>query len=223
MPSWVKVQKNHIYLISLCLHEQFGDTIVDGWPQLECNFNVFADMILPYGSHCIDMTTSARTYQRHYRFTGTWFSCFATYDWLRAHMHLHCDFMIATSTTNTWWSCRSSWVNLACLRKKICHQNTMSMRWKVWKFKDEDLKKLRTPLKFWSATMFEAAVQNFGPLHNFEPPTVIADAVPRATHVFSLASVGHVTSHMVSHMVQNAQCRLPYWKILTVNNLAKVF
>ena len=26
------------------------------------------------------------------------------------------------------------------LRKKICHQNTLSMSWKVCKFKDEDLK-----------------------------------------------------------------------------------
>ena len=34
--------------IFVCLHEQVGDTIVDGWPQFECNFNVFADMILPY-------------------------------------------------------------------------------------------------------------------------------------------------------------------------------
>ena len=30
------------YLVSSCLHEQVGDTIVDGWPQFECNFNVFA-------------------------------------------------------------------------------------------------------------------------------------------------------------------------------------
>ena len=82
--------------------------------------------------------------------------------------------------------------------------------------------RLRTTLKFWSATMFEAAVQNFGPVQNFEPPTVIADAVPRATHIFSLASVGHVTGHMVSHMVPISRCRPPYWKIRTVNNLATV-
>ena len=61
--------------------------------------------------------------------------------------------------------------------------------------------------------MFEAAVQNFGPVHNFEPPTVIADAVSQAARVFSLASVGHVTGHMVSHMVpmpaailENSRC-----------------
>ena len=81
----------------------------------------------------------------------------------------------------------------------------------------------RTTLKFWSATMFGAAARNFGPVHKFELPTVIADSVPRANRVFSLASVGHVTDHMVSHMVPMALCRPPYWKIFTVNNLATVF
>ena len=36
--------------------------------------------------------------------------------------------------------------------------------------------------------MFGAAARNFGPVHKFELPTVIADSVPRATRVFSLAS-----------------------------------
>ena len=81
----------------------------------------------------------------------------------------------------------------------------------------------RATLKFWSATMFGAAARNFGPVHKFELPTVIADSVPRATRVFSLASVGHVTGHMVSHMVPMARCRPPHWKIFTVNNLATVF
>ena len=35
-----------------------GDTIVDGWPQFECNFNVFVDMILSHVSHYIDITAS---------------------------------------------------------------------------------------------------------------------------------------------------------------------
>ena len=83
--------------------------------------------------------------------------------------------------------------------------------------------RLRPLLKFWSSTMFGAAARNFGPLHNFELPTVIADSVPRANRVFSLAPVGHVTGHMVSHMVPIARCRPPYWKIFTVNNLATVF
>ena len=78
-------------------------------------------------------------------------------------------------------------------------------------------------LKFWSATMFGAAARNFGPVHKFELPTVIADSVPQATRIFSLISVGHVTGHMVSHMVPMARCRPPYWKIFTVNNLATVF
>ena len=72
--------------------------------------------------------------------TRMWLSCFATCDWLRTLVHLHCEVMITTSTTKTWWSCRSLGVDLLCLRKKTCHQNTMLMRWKVCKFKDEDLK-----------------------------------------------------------------------------------
>ena len=92
----------------------------------------------------------------------------------------------------------------------LCHSVIALSRW-------------RTTLKFWSATMFGAAARNFGPVHKFELPTVIADSVPRATRVFSLASVGHVTGHMVSYMVPNARCRPPYWKIFTVNNLATVF
>ena len=55
------------------------------------------------------------------------------------------------------------------------------------------------------------------------PDIGIADSVSRATHVFSLASVGHVTGHRVSHIVPIARCRPPYWKIFTVNNLATVF
>ena len=61
----------------------------------------------------------------------------------------------------------------------------------------------RTTLKFWSATTFGAVARNFGLVHKFELPTVIADSVPRATRVFSLASVGHVTGHMVSHMTSS--------------------
>ena len=79
----------------------------------------------------------------------------------------------------------------------------------------------RTTLKFWSATMFGAAARNFGPVHKFELPTVIADSVPRATRVFSLASVGHVTGHMVSHMVpmpaailENFHCEQPCYGFL---------
>ena len=62
--------------------------------------------------------------------TNTWLSFFATCDWLRTLVHLHCDVMITTSTTKTWWSCWSLGVDLPCLRKKICHQKTTWMRWK---------------------------------------------------------------------------------------------
>ena len=34
--------------------------------------------------------------------TGTWLSCFARCDWLKAVMHLHCDVMTTTSTTKPW-------------------------------------------------------------------------------------------------------------------------
>ena len=57
-------------------------------------FNVFANMILPYGSHCIDMTASPEPINS---VVGTWLSCFAMCDWLRALVHLHCDVMITTS------------------------------------------------------------------------------------------------------------------------------
>ena len=126
-------KKNCTYQLYLCL----GDTIVDGWPQFECSFDIFADMILPYGSHCIDMTASPEPINS---VTGTRLSCFATSDWLRALVHLHCDVMITASATKTWWSCRSLGVDYPCLRKKICLQNTMLMRWKICEFKDEDLK-----------------------------------------------------------------------------------
>ena len=46
-------KKKCTYLLSYRLHEQVGDTIVDGWHRFEYNFNVFADMILLYGSHSI--------------------------------------------------------------------------------------------------------------------------------------------------------------------------
>ena len=42
--------------------------------------------------------------------------------------------------------------------------------------------RLRTTLKFWSATMFWTAARNFGPVHKFELPTVIADSVPPPCH-----------------------------------------
>ena len=46
--------------------------------------------------------------------------------------------------------------------------------------RDSVLSRSRTTLKYWSATMFGAAARNFGPVHKFELPTVIADGVPRA-------------------------------------------
>ena len=95
-------KKNCTYLVYLCLREQVGDMIVNGWPQFECNLNVFVDMILPYGSHCINMTASPEPINGA---TGAWLSCLATCEWLRALMRLHYDVMISMSTSKTWWSC----------------------------------------------------------------------------------------------------------------------
>ena len=58
------------------------------------------------------------------------------------------------STTKTWWSCRSLGVDSPCLGKKICHQNTMLMRWKVCNFKDEDLKILGREDSSWNSAPF---------------------------------------------------------------------
>ena len=71
--------------------------------------------------------------------TGTRLSCFATCDCLRALVHLHCDVMITTLTTKNMVLLPIVGVDLPCWRKKIYHQNTMIMRWKLYKFKDEDL------------------------------------------------------------------------------------
>ena len=65
-----------------------------------------------------------------------------------------------------------------------------------------------------------AAARNFGPVHNFELPTVIAKSVIRATRVFSLASVGHVTGHMVhdrpipAAILENFHCEQPCYGFL---------
>ena len=125
------------YLVSLCLHEQGGDTIVDGWPLFDCNFNV-----LPiWFSHTATIASTWQPVPEPINgVTGTWLSCFVTCDWLRAIVRLHCDVMITTSTTKTWWSSRTLGVDLSCLRKIICHQNTMLMRWKIFKFKDKGIR-----------------------------------------------------------------------------------
>ena len=74
-------KKNFTHLVYFCLHEHVGDMIVD-----ECNFNVFADMILPYSSYCINMTANPEPINS---VTGMWLSCFATCDvWC---LHLNWD------------------------------------------------------------------------------------------------------------------------------------
>ena len=124
-------KKNLTYLVSLCFNGQVCHTIVDRWPQCEWNFNVFADMILPYGSNCLDMKASPEPING---VTGTWLSCFATCHWLRALVTC-----IVTSDHN--FDDQNMVIlpivgfDLPCLRKKIYHQNTMIMSWKVCNLK----------------------------------------------------------------------------------------
>ena len=109
-------KKNCTYLVYLCLREQVGDTTVSGCPQFECNLNVFTDMILQYSSHCIDMAASREPING---VTATWLSCFATCNWLRALVHLHCDVIITTSMTKTWSSCQSLWSTCHAYERKF--------------------------------------------------------------------------------------------------------
>ena len=88
------------------------------------------------------------------------------------------------------------WKKNACLRSALLCAK-LNLNTTLWYEYTIHLTRSRATLKFWSATMFGAAARNFGPVHKFELPTVIADSVPRATRVFSLASVGHVTGHQV--------------------------
>ena len=129
-------KNNCTYLVSLCFDQQVGDTIVDRWPQFECDSNVLPILF------CHTATTVS-TWQPVPEpingVTGTWLSCFTKCDWLRAFVHLHYNVIITKSSTKTWWSCRSLGVDLPYLRTKIRHQNTMLMRSKVCKCKDEDL------------------------------------------------------------------------------------
>ena len=49
-------KKNFTQQVSLDLHWQVVDTIVNGWHPFGRNFYVFADVISRYGRHCINMT-----------------------------------------------------------------------------------------------------------------------------------------------------------------------
>ena len=128
------------YTPFLSLNKIVGYTIVGGWSQFECNFNVFADMILPFGSHCIDMTASPRTYQRRYRHVvvvlcSVWLGERSRAPALWRHDPNVDDQNIMVLPIVG--------VNLPCLWKKNCHQNTMLLSRKECKFKDENLKILR--------------------------------------------------------------------------------
>ena len=114
-----------------------------GWmasSQFGCNFNVFAESFCHTAAIAstwqpVSTALPARGCHALQRVIG-WDPGWE----LLCTCCLHCDVMITTLATKTWWSCRSLGVDLPCLRKKFRHQNTMLMTWKVCKFKDEDLK-----------------------------------------------------------------------------------
>ena len=116
-------KKNYTYLGSLCLHEQNGDTSVIGWPQFGCHFNVFADLILPHDSHCIDITASPRTYQRRYR---------------HVVVMLYNVWLNESSRAPAFW-CHDrgddrNMVVLPIVGDRLAMLTSMLMRWKVCKF-----------------------------------------------------------------------------------------
>ena len=81
------------------------------------------------------------------------------------------------------------------------------------------------PIVFQVEEVTEIVIRNFGLLHKFELPTVIADSVPRATRIFSLASVGrsrdrsHGESYgpdrpMPATILENFHCEQPCYGFL---------
>ena len=102
-----------------------GDTIVDGWPQFECNFNVFCRYDFATRQPLYRHNSQSRTYQRRYRHVVV---MFATCVWLRCLVRLHCDVMITTSATKTWWSFRSLGLTTHANRSKFALKNTMLIR-----------------------------------------------------------------------------------------------
>ena len=89
--------------------------IVDRWPQFECNFNVLP---IWFCHAAVIASTWQPVLEPINGVTGTRLSCFAMCDWPRTLVHLHCDVMITTSTTKTWWSCRSLGGRLAMLKEE---------------------------------------------------------------------------------------------------------
>ena len=94
-------------------------------------------MILPHDGHCIDMTASptalpARGCHALQRVIGWALSWTLPALWHHDH-NIGNQKMVVLPIIG---------VDLPCLRKKIRHLNTMLMKWKVCKFKDEDLKSL---------------------------------------------------------------------------------
>ena len=89
-------KKNCAYLVSLCLHKQAGETIFNGWPQFVCNFNALSIWL---GHTAAIASTWQPVPQPINGVTGTWLSCFAMCDWLRALVHLHHDHNVDDQNT----------------------------------------------------------------------------------------------------------------------------
>ena len=120
---------------------------------------LYADLILPHGSLCIDMT-SPRTYQRRCRHVvvmlyNVWLAESSRAPALWRHDHNVDDQSMAVLPIVGG--------DLPSLRKEICHYNTMLMRWNVCKFKDEDLKILGRYDSSWNS--FPFFLQSLGALN----------------------------------------------------------
>ena len=131
-------KKNFTHQVSLDLHWQVVDTIVNWWPPLGCNFYVFAVIISRYGRHCITMTGDRQLVNG---VTSMWLSCFATCDWLRALAHLHCDVMIMTRRSkhgdlaDRWWSSCHVYGRKIDIKLHCKHgEKYVNVKRKAWRF-----------------------------------------------------------------------------------------
>ena len=120
--------KNCTYLVSLCSINKLTIRLwMDGF-----NLNVILIVLSIWFCHTAPIASTWQsvlsTYQRRYQHVVVMLCNL----WLaRAPVQLHCDVMITTSTTKTWWSsCRSLGVNFAMLTEENLPPNTMLMRWK---------------------------------------------------------------------------------------------
>ena len=114
-------KKNGTCPVYLCLSEQVGDTIVDGFPISECNL-IFLPIWFCHTQPMYRHDSQSRTYQRRYGYVvamlcNVWLAESSRAPVLWRHDHNVDDQNMAVLG-----------VDLPCLRKKICHRNPMLMR-----------------------------------------------------------------------------------------------